>query len=189
MTHFNWLKKLPLTTACLATGLLLPGKLAPATAATLTFEVTGTITALDGAGESLDSLRGSNIGDPVSGSYSFDDSVIIDGNLSPLTEFVLEFASGEAVNLDFFRQGTINLDTGAIRLPNPSLPFPLFAGFSAVDNRFSSSARNTAIVGTFFAQQVTDVESITEPNLLLGLFTLSMGNVLISFVTTKVSGN
>ncbi len=185
MTSFKLLKKLPSTTVCLVTGLLLAGELAPVKAATLTFDVTGTITELIGAGQSLDSLRGNNLGDSVSGSYSFDDSVIIDGNLSPLTEFSVEFASGETASLDFFQQGTINLDTGLIRLPNPSLPFPIFAGFSAVDNNFGYTLRNTAIIGTFFAQQVTDVESVPEPSLLLGLLTIGMGNVLISSLRTK----
>lgn len=176
MNNSTLVKQLSLT-LCSATMLLLASKFNPAVAARLTFDVTGTVTNLTGAGESLESLRGSNLGDTVTGSYSFDDEVTIAPNLSPLLSFSLDFLSGEVASLDFFQQGTINLETGAIRLPDPSLDFPIFAGFSTINNRFAYSVRNTAIEGTFITQPA---KSVPESSVIFSL--LAIG---IYFITTN----
>ncbi len=182
MNSFSRIKKLSLTNASLVAFFLLAGELNPAIAASLTFEFSGTITALFGGGRPLEELRDNSLGDSLTGSYSFDDEVTIGSNLSPLTDFSVEFAAGEVLDLDFFQQGTVDLETGAISLPSPSLPFFAPFAFSTVDDSFSFALRNTAIQGTFFAQQVdnNDVESIPEPNLIFGFITLGMGMKLAS---------
>ncbi len=182
MNNFSRIKKLSLTNASLVACFLLAGELTPAIGASLTFEFSGTITALFGGGRPQEVLRDNSLGDSLTGSYSFDNEVTIGNNLSPLTDFSVEFAAGEMRDLDFFQQGTVDLETGAIKLPSPSLPFFAPFTFSTVDNRFSFAFRNTSIQGTFFAQQVNnnDVESVPEPNLLLGFITLGMSMKLAS---------
>lgn len=82
---------LPVATAIAATLTLLAFR-TPATAATITYDYTGTVTDVVAGGMQIPSGSSAlDIGDRISGSYSYDDAVLSPNNpsFSPLTEFSL----------------------------------------------------------------------------------------------------
>lgn len=164
-----------------------------AQAAVFKYNYTGVVTQLYGGGELLPpdaDLRGTKLGDLVSGSYTYDDSVLATGysNSALLTEFTyrLESSNGETTfyTLNNFlgqaTNGIVDLTTGDIVVGvnlayNPN---PIYGGISSEQGILYYGVRNTAVASTFETFPVfTATQSIPEASSTLALLVVGLSGL------------
>ncbi|MBD2346423.1 hypothetical protein [Anabaena subtropica] len=145
-----------------------------AQAAIFTYDYIGVVTELYGGGWLLppgSNLRGVEVGDTVSGSYSYDDQLLVPNqrNSAVLIDFTyrLQASDGntyvETLNnfLGVPVNGIVDLNTGNITVGvNSSVP--LFGGISSNQGNLFYGVRNTAIVSTFQSVIVSTTQSVPE---------------------------
>jgi len=172
--------------ASTATAMLVAGGSSAAQAAIFTYNYEGFVTELYAVGRLLPlgyNLRGVEVGDRVSGSYSYDNEVLspFAPNSAVLTDFTyrIEASDGNTYveTLDNFlgveTNGIVNLDTGDIQVGVRS-PVPLYGGISSNQGSLSFSLRNTAIVSTFELLIGSAPEPVPEYSSTLALLALAL---------------
>ena len=168
---------LPLATACAATLTLIAAKTDPTQASTITYDYTGSVTGVFVNGIQIPNDSSAlNIGDSISGSYSYDNAVLDQGDpsFSPLTEFSLNTpAFTQSLNnfLGVPVDGIINLTTGNI-LVGVNSPVFLSGGFSAEQDSFVFRFRQVNTIGTFQPVLTTHSEPVPEPSASVALIVI-----------------
>ncbi len=174
---------LPLATAIAATLTLLVVR-TPAKAATVTYDYTGTVTSVVAGGMQIPNGSSAlDIGDPISGSYSYDDAVLIPDNpsFSALTEFSLNTPAFDQTLNNFLGipvNGIIDLTTGNIAVGVNS-PVFLPGGFSAEQGSFLFIQRQVSTIGTFQPVKATPSEPVPEPSASGALLVIGVVGLLL----------
>ncbi|MBD2499376.1 hypothetical protein [Anabaena azotica] len=177
-----------------ATAILVASTSSTAQAAIFTYRYTGVVTQLYGGGQLLPpdaDLNGTKVGDQVSGSYSYDDSLAAPGyeGFALLTEFtyIRQQSNGEVDvrTLDNLlgqrTNGIINLETGEFFVGvilREGDPF-IRGGVSLQQGVLYSSVQNTAVASTFEPLLASAPENVPEYSSTLALLALSIGAIFL----------
>ncbi|BCL37622.1 hypothetical protein [Nostoc sp. MS1] len=174
-----------------ATTILVASGSSAAQAAIFTYNYEGYVTELYGAGELLppnSDLRGVEVGDRISGSYSYDDEVLspFQPNSAVLTDFIytIEASDGNTYVetlgnfLGVRANGIVNLDTADITVGINS-PVPIYGAISSSEGSLFYSVRNTAIISTFELLVGSAPQSVPEYSSTLALLALTIAPIFL----------
>lgn len=179
-----------------ASAILVTSTFSTAQAAIFTYRYTGVVTQLYGGGELLPpetDLRGAKVGDQVSGTYSYDDSLAAPGyeGFVLLTDFtyILQQSNGEVVveTLDNLlgerTNGIINLETGEFSVGvilREGDPF-IRGGVTLAQGVLYYGIRNTAVASTFEPLLTSAPETVPEYSSTLALLALTLAPIFLRF--------
>lgn len=175
-----------------ATAMLIAGGASAAQAAVFTFNYDGVVTELIAVGQTLPpgaDIRGVQVGDRVSGSYSYDDRLLSPNqpNSAVLTDFIYSVQASDGntyvETLDNFLGvpvgGFVNLNTGDISVGISQRPVPVRGAISSNQGQLFYGVLNTAIVSTFEPIIASNPESVPEFSSTLALLAFTLAPMFL----------